>query len=96
MSIQKDDVINALKTVYDPDIGLDIYFLGLVYNIEINEPTVIITMTFTTPMCPMAPYMTQNVKDAVLSVQGVENVEINVTFDPPWEPSQELKDYMGF
>lgn len=95
MSISKDEVINALKTVYDPDIGLDIYFLGLVYNIEINEGNVVITMTFTTPMCPMAPYMIQNVKDTVGNVEGVESVDVNVTFEPAWEPSQELKEYMG-
>lgn len=96
MTINKDNVVNALKTVYDPDIGLDIYFLGLVYNVDIVEDKVVVTMTFTTPMCPMAPYMIQNVKDAVGKVDGVKEVEVNVTFEPAWEPSEELKEYMGF
>ncbi|MGI6680231.1 MAG: metal-sulfur cluster assembly factor [Bdellovibrionota bacterium] len=96
MSISKNDVIEALKTVDDPDLGLDIYFLGLIYDIDIKEDVVIVTMTFTTPLCPMAPYIIQNVKDAVGKVDGVKETEVKIVFEPAWEPREEIKEYFGF
>jgi FeS assembly SUF system protein len=84
-----DEIVNALKTVYDPEIPADIYELGLIYKIDIAEDrAVAIDMTLTTPNCPSAqelPIMTEN---AVASVPGVGPVTVNVIWDPPWEPSR--------
>ncbi len=96
MELNKENVIEILKTIYDPDIGLDIYFLGLIYDIKIENNNIIIIMTFTSPMCPMAPYMIDQIKTSLSELEGVENIDIEVTFDPPWTPSDELKEYMGF
>ncbi len=94
--VRKEDIIEALKTVYDPDMGLDIYFLGLIYDIKINGSDVYILMTFTSPMCPMASFIQGEVKEKVSQVEGVKNVEIEVTFEPQWQPSDELKSWLGF
>jgi FeS assembly SUF system protein len=84
-----DEIVNALKTVYDPEIPADIYELGLIYKIDIaDDRTVTVDMTLTTPNCPSAqelPIMTEN---AVASVPGVGPVTVNVVWDPPWEPSR--------
>lgn len=95
MNLCKENIIEVLKTIYDPDIGLDIYFLGLIYDIKIENNNVTILMTFTSPMCPMAPYMIDQIKTSLSEIEGIGNVDVEITFDPPWEPSDELKEYMG-
>lgn len=94
--ISKDVVIEKLKLVEDPELFLDIWFLGLVYNIEIEETKVIIEMTFTTPMCPMGPSIVEDVKTKVSSIELVSEVEVKLVFTPAWEPSDEVKAMMGF
>jgi len=80
-----DDIIAALKTVYDPEIPADIYELGLVYKIDIEDDrTVKIEMTLTAPGCPVAGEMPGWVENAVGAVEGVSMVEVTMTFDPPW------------
>jgi FeS assembly SUF system protein len=80
-----DDIISALKTVYDPEIPADIYELGLVYRIDIEDDrSVKIDMTLTAPGCPVAGEMPGWVENAVSAVEGVGHVEVNMTFDPPW------------
>jgi FeS assembly SUF system protein len=80
-----DDIISALKTVYDPEIPADIYELGLVYRIDIEDDrSVKIDMTLTAPGCPVAGEMPGWVENAVSAVEGVSHVEVNMTFDPPW------------
>jgi FeS assembly SUF system protein len=80
-----DEIILALKTVYDPEIPADIYELGLVYRIDIEDDrSVKIDMTLTAPGCPVAGEMPGWVENAVASVEGVGHVEVNMTFDPPW------------
>lgn len=80
-----DDIIAALKTVYDPEIPADIYELGLVYKIDIEDDrTVKIEMTLTAPGCPIAGEMPGWVENAVGAVEGVSMVEVTMTFDPPW------------
>ncbi len=80
-----DDIIAALKTVYDPEIPADIYELGLVYKIDIEDDrTVKIEMTLTAPGCPVAGEMPGWVQNAVSAVEGVSFVEVTMTFDPPW------------
>ena len=84
-----DDIIAALKTVYDPEIPSDIYELGLIYKIDIaDDRKVAIDMTLTTPNCPSAQELPMMVENAVASVPGVGPVEVTVVWDPPWEPSR--------
>lgn len=85
----KDQVIEALKSVYDPEIPVDIYELGLIYDIAISEDCdAVITMTLTTPHCPVAESLPNEVELRVLSVPGIRDAEVNVVWDPPWDPSQ--------
>lgn len=84
-----DDIIAALKTVYDPEIPVDIYELGLIYKVDISDDRdVVIDMTLTAPGCPVAGTMPLMVEDAVRTVEGIADVRVNMTFDPPWDPSR--------
>ncbi|HEY8162040.1 MAG TPA: SUF system Fe-S cluster assembly protein [Methylocystis sp.] len=84
-----DEIVKALKTVYDPEIPADIYELGLVYRIDIaDEGVVEIDMTLTAPGCPVAGEMPIWVKNAVSAVPGVSDVKVNLVFDPPWDQSR--------
>ncbi|MCI4646332.1 MAG: SUF system Fe-S cluster assembly protein [Hyphomonadaceae bacterium] len=85
-----DDIIAAFKTVYDPEIPVDIYELGLIYKVDIDEATrkVDVDMTLTAPGCPVAGDMPGWVETAARGVEGVEDVEVRLTFEPPWDPSR--------
>ncbi|HLJ70140.1 MAG TPA: SUF system Fe-S cluster assembly protein [Roseiarcus sp.] len=84
-----DDIVAALKTVYDPEIPADIYELGLVYSIDIDDGRfVTIDMTLTAPACPVAGEMPGWVENAVGAVNGVSGVKVNMVFDPPWDQSR--------
>ncbi|WP_354193487.1 SUF system Fe-S cluster assembly protein [Bosea sp. OAE506] len=84
-----DDIIAALKTVYDPEIPSDIYELGLIYRVDISdERHVAIDMTLTAPGCPVAGEMPGWVENAVSTVNGVSGVTVSMTFDPPWDQSR--------
>lgn len=84
-----DDLIGALKTVYDPEIPVDIYELGLIYKIDVSDDRDIeIDMTLTAPGCPVAGEMPVWVQDAVSAVDGVGDVKVNLVFDPPWTPER--------
>lgn len=84
-----DDIVGALKTVYDPEIPADIYELGLIYRIDIEDDrSVSILMTLTAPGCPVAGEMPGWVQNAVSSVDGVGQVDVAMTFDPPWTPDR--------
>jgi FeS assembly SUF system protein len=84
-----DDIIAALKTVYDPEIPSDIYELGLIYRVGINDERFVdIDMTLTAPGCPVAGEMPGWVENAVSTVQGVSGVKVAMTFDPPWDQSR--------
>ncbi|MGV1684112.1 SUF system Fe-S cluster assembly protein [Sphingopyxis sp. GW247-27LB] len=80
-------VVNALKDIYDPEIPVNIYDLGLIYNVEINDGHVLITMTLTTPHCPVAESMPGEVELRVGAVPGVGDAEVNLVWDPPWSPA---------
>ena len=83
-----DRMIEQLKTVYDPEIPVDIYELGLIYKVDVSDDRdVVIDMTLTAPGCPVAGEMPEWVKDAVLKVEGVKSCNVNLTFDPPWDQS---------
>ena len=83
--IQQDKLIEALKTVYDPEIPVDIYELGLIYDVFLNENNdVKVLMTLTTPNCPVADSLPEEVKNKIKEIPQVNEVEIEMTFDPPW------------
>lgn len=89
MAALTDDVIGALKSVYDPEIPVDIYELGLIYRVDISDDRdITIDMTLTAPGCPVAEHMPRWVEDAVRSLDGVGDVMVNMTFEPPWDPSR--------
>ena len=84
-----NDIVAALKTVYDPEIPADIYELGLIYKVDIDdERNVDIDMTLTAPGCPVAGEMPTWVENAVAAVPGVKAARVNMVFDPPWDPSR--------
>jgi FeS assembly SUF system protein len=84
-----DDLIEALKTVYDPEIPVDIYELGLIYKVDVNDDRdVVVEMTLTAPGCPVAGEMPGWVEDAVTKVDGVKSAKANLVFDPPWDSSK--------
>lgn len=83
------DLIGALKTVYDPEIPVDIYELGLIYRVDLDDDRkVTIDMTLTAPGCPVAGEMPGWVENAARSVEGISDVEVNMVFDPPWGPDR--------
>ena len=94
-------IIEKLKSVYDPEIPVDIYELGLIYDVFVKNDNkdVKIIMTLTTPNCPVAESLPQEVEDKIKSIEGVENVVLELTFDPPWHQdlmSDEAKLALGF
>ena len=94
------DVIRSLKTVYDPEIPVDIYELGLIYKVDLDEDRLLtVDMTLTAPGCPVAGEMPGWVEGAVRGIEGVEDVKVNMTFEPPWTPdkmSDEAKLELGW
>ena len=85
----KQSVIDALKSVYDPEIPVDIYELGLIYDVEISDDAdALVTMTLTTPHCPVAESLPQEVELRVLGVPGIRDAEVKLVWDPPWDPSK--------
>ena len=88
-TVSEDGVIDALRCVFDPEIPVSIYDLGLIYDIDIGDDgKVAITMTLTAPGCPVAGEMPRMVERAVSVVDGVDEVTVDLVFDPPWEPSR--------
>lgn len=96
----EEEIVTMLKTVYDPEIPIDIYNLGLIYGVEIDDDNnVTITMTLTAPNCPAADFILEDVRFKVSTVKGIKNVIINLTFDPEWNRdmlSEEAKLELGF
>ena len=88
MAVTEKDVRNALKTVKDPELNLDLVVLGLVYDIDVADSDVHVTMSLTSPLCPVAPQIVEEATNAVLGVDGVENADVQLTFDPPWTPDR--------
>ncbi len=98
--VLEEKIINVLKTIHDPEIPVDIFELGLIYEIKIDDDyNVAIEMTLTSPNCPVAESMPNEVKEKTGFVYGVKNVEVNIVFDPPWNHdfmSEEAKLELGF
>lgn len=85
----RDRVIEVIKTCYDPEIPVDIWELGLIYDVAVEEPgKVAVTMTLTSPMCPVAESLPPEVEAKVRTVEGVEDATVEVTWDPPWSPDK--------
>jgi metal-sulfur cluster biosynthetic enzyme len=86
--ISESQITNALKTVIDPELGYNIVDLGLIYKIDIADSSVRITMTLTTPGCPLAPFFASQVKEVISTAANLqpEDIDINLVFDPPWSP----------
>jgi len=87
MTIKRDDIIDVLKTVYDPEIPVNIWDLGLVYDIRIDDKEVVITMTFTSPTCPLMEEILLQVKNAVTRIVNGTPVRVELVWDPPWNIS---------
>src|SRR3989440_10559187 len=95
-----DDVTDALRDVIDPELGLDFVELGLIYDVEIDEPgTVRVTYTLTSPGCPIGPQVSEQIEEFVGELEGVADVQPTMTFSPPWTPermSEDAKFALGF
>ncbi len=96
----ENKIVEVLKTIYDPEIPVDIFELGLIYEVKIDEnKDVIIEMTLTSPNCPVAESLPKEVEDKVASVEEVNSAKVNIVFDPPWDKdmmSEEAKLELGF
>ncbi|MDD2960816.1 MAG: iron-sulfur cluster assembly protein [Muribaculaceae bacterium] len=96
----EEKVVAMLKTVYDPEIPVDVYSLGLIYNIEVDEQKVVhIDMTMTAPNCPASEFIMEDVRIKVESIDGVKNADIKLVFEPEWDKemmSEEAKLELGF
>ena len=85
MSDLKEDIIKEIKKIYDPEIPVNIYELGLIYDIKVNEDKKVdVEMTLTSPNCPVAESLPRMVKDNILKLDGVDEVDLNLVWDPPW------------
>ncbi|HCO67950.1 MAG TPA: FeS assembly SUF system protein [Dysgonomonas sp.] len=96
----EEEIVRMLKTVYDPEIPVNIYDLGLIYSVDIDDDkNVTITMTLTAPNCPAADFILEDVRFKLESIPGINNVVVELTFDPPWDKdmlSDEAKLELGF
>jgi len=96
----EDSVVNKLKTIYDPEIPVNIYDLGLIYEIRVDENNkVFVRMTLTAPNCPVAESLPVDVKDSIAMINGINGCDVEVVFDPPWDKemmSEEAKLELGF
>ena len=84
----KNKVISEIKKIYDPEIPVNIYELGLIYDISVkNEKDIAVKMTLTSPNCPVAESLPKEVKDSIIAIEGVEKVDLDLVWDPPWDKS---------
>ena len=84
MSDTKEKIIDEIKKIYDPEIPVNIYELGLIYKIEVDDNKVLIEMTLTSPNCPVAESLPNSVKDNILKIDGIIDVDLKLVWDPPW------------
>ena len=87
MTVQKAEVFDALKQVYDPEIPADIVNLGLVYEVLVDDDRVVVKMTTTAPGCPVGNYIVAQAKQAIERLEGVKEIDIELVYDPPWQES---------
>ena len=90
-----EQVNEVLKTCQDPELGLDVVKLGLIYDISIKDDKVKVLMTFTTPFCPYGETLVEEIKDKIKHLPEVKHVDVEVTFEPAWQPPEEIKLMFG-
>jgi metal-sulfur cluster biosynthetic enzyme len=92
----KKEIEEVLKNTYDPELGIDLHTLGLIYDVDFDEKkqSLYVKMTFTTPMCPYGPQIVGELKSRFRAL-GLDDVKVDVVFDPPWEPSPEIRAMLG-
>jgi len=90
--VNKEDVMKALRKCYDPEIGVNLVDLGLIYDVKVDGDKVHIKMTLTSPGCPMHSFLVQDVQDKVKNIKGVKEVKVDLVWDPPWTPERMIKD----
>jgi metal-sulfur cluster biosynthetic enzyme len=99
MELTRENVLQALRPIEDPEIHLSIVDLGLIYDVEVEDERVAVKMTLTSPMCPVGPAIIQQVKDKVQSLEGVKSAAVDLVWDPQWDPrtmaTDEVKDKLG-
>ena len=83
----KEKIIKEIKKIYDPEIPVNIYELGLIYNVLVKERSVKVTMTLTSPNCPVAESLPKEVKDSIMEIDGVDKVDLDLVWEPPWDKS---------
>ncbi len=83
----KDKIIAEIKKIYDPEIPVNIYELGLIYDISVKDKNIKVKMTLTTPNCPVAESLPKEVKDSIMQVDGIEKVDLDLVWEPPWDKS---------
>ena len=93
--VEQEKIVAALKGINDPELNVDIWTLELVYGVSLEGTKVKVTMTLTSPMCPYGPAIVEDVKQKLGAVDGITAVDVDVTFSPPWQPSQELREMLG-
>ena len=91
-TLTKEDVLEALHDVFDPEIPVNVVDLGLIYSVEVDDGNVDVTMTLTFAGCGMGPYIAQQAEWRIAEIEGVEDVNVELTFDPPWTPDQITED----
>ena len=84
IKVSKSDVINEIKKVFDPEIPVNLYDLGLIYNLDIQDNNVLVQMTLTSPNCPVAGTMPQNVGDTIANIQGLKSIKVELIWEPKW------------
>ena len=97
--VTKEDVLTALSEVMDPELGVSLVDLGLIYDVDVAEDKVDVKMTLTAPGCPMHSIMRQNAQDRITKMEGVSEANVQVVWDPPWKPemmSEKAKKQLGF
>jgi FeS assembly SUF system protein len=98
-TVTQDDILEVLKNVYDPEIPVNVVDLGLIYDVQVNDDNdVYVQMTLTFPGCGMGPYIAQQAEWAIQDIEGVEDVQIELVFEPPWSPdliSEEARAQLG-
>tara|TARA_B100001750_G_C15024855_1_gene358851 strand:- start:33 stop:338 length:306 start_codon:yes stop_codon:yes gene_type:complete len=91
-AVTVDEIKEALRDVYDPEIPVNVLDLGLIYDIQVNEGQVYVKMTLTAPGCGMGPYIAQNAEWRIAEIDGVGDIEVDMVFDPPWNPEMITED----
>ena len=99
MTVAHDQIIEKLRQCLDPELSINVVYLGLVYSINVEGSQVRVLMTLTTPGCPLDSYFTKDITSKLKSIKGISDVAVELTFEPPWSPtkmSDESKDLLGF